>query len=484
MRKVVLFLALVSSTVVLAQASDPVIMTINGVPVPRSEFEYSYNKNNGADVIDKKSIDEYVDLFINYKLKVAAALDARYDTLTSFKQEYTMYRDQQVRPTMVTDADVLVEARKTYDRAKEQIGPRGLILPAHILINVSTKATQAEQDKAKQRIDSVYKALRAGADFAELAKKVSDDKSTGANGGQLPYWIGPNQAFKEFEDAAYALQTGEMSHPVQSPVGWHVILMKGRKQLEPFDSLKAQIVKSIEQRGIRDQIAQQRINSEVEASAGALSSEKLMDLRADSLAAVDPEMKYLMKEYHDGLLLYEISKQLVWDKASSDEAGLQAFFKDHQKDYAWSEPRYKGMVYHVKEKADVKAVKNSVKKLPFDQWADKLRTTFNPDSVVRIRVEIGIFKPGDNALVDTEVFKTTPTKAAQGQDKQAAVLKDYPISAVYGKKFKRPENYTDVRGQVVSDYQDLLEKAWVYDLRQKYTFSVNQDVLKTVNKHQ
>ena len=132
----------------------------------------------------------------------------------------------------------------------------------------------------------------------------------------------------------------------------------------------------------------------------------------------------------------------------------------------------------------MKAVKNSVKKLPFDQWADKLRTTFNPDSVVRIRVEIGIFKPGDNALVDTEVFKTTPTKAAQGQDKQAAVLKDYPISAVYGKKLKRPENYTDVRGQVVSDYQDLLEKAWVYDLRQKYTFSVNQDVLKTVNKHQ
>ena len=65
MRKVVLFLALVSSTVVLAQASDPVIMTNNGVPVPRSEFEYSYNKNNGADVIDKKSIDEYVDLFIS-----------------------------------------------------------------------------------------------------------------------------------------------------------------------------------------------------------------------------------------------------------------------------------------------------------------------------------------------------------------------------------------------------------------------------------
>jgi len=206
-----------------------------------------------------------------------------------------------------------------------------------------------------------------------------------------------------------------------------------------------------------------------------------MDLRADSLAAVDPEMKYLMKEYHDGLLLYEISKQVVWDKGSSDEAGLQAYFKDHQKDYAWSEPHYKGIAYHVKDKADIKAVKKCVKKLPFDQWADKLRSTFNPDSVVRIRVEIGIFKPGDNALVDTEVFKTTPKKGAN--EKQTAVLKDYPFSAVYGKKLKRPEDYTDVRGQVVSDYQDMLEKAWVYDLRKKYAFSVNKEVLKTVNKH-
>ena len=100
---------------------------------------------------------------------------------------------------------------------------------------------------------------------------------------------------------------------------------------------------------------------------------------------------------------------------------------------------------------------------------------------MRIRVEIGIFKRGDNALVDTEVFKTAPKDGAK--DKQASVLKDYPISAVYGKKLKRPENYTDVRGQVVADYQDMLEKAWVYDLRQKYAFSVNKDVLKTVNKH-
>ena len=102
MKKIILILvALIQYTALFAQsaAGDPVIMTINGKPVPRSEFEYSYNKNNGADVIDKKTVAEYADLFINYKLKVCAALDARLDTVKAFRDEYTMYRDQQIRPT-------------------------------------------------------------------------------------------------------------------------------------------------------------------------------------------------------------------------------------------------------------------------------------------------------------------------------------------------------------------------------------------------
>ena len=168
-----------------AQQSDPVVMTINGVPVPRSEFEYSFNKNNSDGVIDKKSVDEYVDLFVNYKLKVAAALDEKLDTLTSFKQEFAMYRDQQVRPTLVTDADVLAEARRAYDRTKEAIGSRGLIMPAHIFLRLSTKASPEEQEKVRLRADSVWRALKAGADFAELAGKVSQMQRTASRGGVI-----------------------------------------------------------------------------------------------------------------------------------------------------------------------------------------------------------------------------------------------------------------------------------------------------------
>ena len=122
-----LFAGLLACASVSAQTDDPVIMIVNGEPVLRSEFEYSYNKNNSEGVIDKKNIEEYVDLFINYKLKVGAALDAKYDTLQSFKDEFAQYRNQQVRPAFVTDADVEKEARKIYDQTVEQIGPDGLI---------------------------------------------------------------------------------------------------------------------------------------------------------------------------------------------------------------------------------------------------------------------------------------------------------------------------------------------------------------------
>lgn len=453
---------------------DPTVMTINGQPVARSEFEYSYNKNNAEGVIDKKTVEQYVDLFVNYKLKVAAALEARLDTLTSFKQEFAQYRDQQIRPSFVTDSDVEAEARKVYDNTKLAIGPRGLVRPAHIFLYLGQQATPEQQQQAKERIDSIYGALKAGADFADMARRLSQDRASAANGGLLP-WIGPNQTLKEFEDKAYALKDGEMSEPFLSPAGYHIILMKGHKQLEPYDSLRSNILGFLEQRNVRERIARMRIDTIVAHSHGTLTREEVLARRADSLMALDPDLKNLIREYHDGLLLYEISNRTVWDKAARDSAGLEAFFKKNKKKYAWAEPRYKGMAYHVKDEADVEAVKDCVKDLPFTEWADALRNTFNSDSVLRIRVEKGIFKRGDNALIDREVFK---------KDTVVAPTKDYPIDAVYGKLLKKgPEEYTDVIGLVTADYQDMLEKEWVAGLRRKYAVEVNKEVLATVNNH-
>ncbi len=457
---------------VCAQSDDPTVMTINGQPVTRSEFEYSYNKNNAEGVIDKKTVDEYAELFVNYKLKVAAALDARLDTLLSFRKEFAQYRDQQIRPTLITDDDVEREAKKIYETTKAGIGERGLIHPAHIFLHVAQQAPQAEVDKAKARIDSIYAALKGGAKFEELAINLSQDPGSARNGGLLP-WISPNQTLKEFEDKAYELQPGEMSQPFLSPAGYHIVLMKERKQLEPYDSLRNNILRFIEQRNIRERIIDSKIDTLTKMAS--VSKEELMDNMADSLQTIDPELKNLIREYHDGLLLYEISNREVWEKASKDEAALAAYFNKNKKKYVWDEPRFKGMAYHVKVAEDVKAVKDCVKKLKFDEWADALRKTFNNDSIIRIRVEKGLFKKGDNALIDHEVFKVDTT---------ATPVKDYPIDATYGKILKKgPEDYTDVRGLVTADYQDELEKEWVAGLRRKYAVEINREVLNTVNKH-
>lgn len=477
MRKLTIALSLfaaIFSQQTLAQAADPVVMIINGVAVPRSEFEYSYNKNNGEGVIDKLSVDEYLTLFINYKLKVAAALDARLDTLSSFQQEYKMYRDQQVRPTMVTDAEVLAEARRMYERTKTMIGQKGLVRPAHILLRLSTQATRQQQEKIHQRIDSVYRALKAGADFAELAKQVSDDKGSAIRGGELP-WIAPGQAMKEFEDVAYSLAPGQLSEPFLSPLGYHIILMKERKQLESFDALRQTIVSQLERSGIRHEIAEMKLHGKVEASAGKMNAAQVMQQQADSVAAVNSSLKYLFKEYHDGLLLYEISSREVWNKAQNDEIAQKAWFDTHKKNYTWKEPRYRGMAYHVKDKKDLKAVKKCVKKLPFEEWTEALRTTFNSDSVIRVKAEMGLFKLGDNETVDRLVFKTGNSTSV----KEAS----YPFEAVLGKKLKRPDSYLDVRQQVIEDLQDYLESEWVESLRNRYQVEVNQEVLKSVNKH-
>ena len=313
-----------------AQTSDPVVMTINGQNVTRSEFEYSYNKNNGDEVIEKTTVEQYVPLFVNYKLKVAAALDARLDTLASFKAEFAKYRDQQVRPTIVTSEDVENEARKIYDDRQKMIGDKGLIRPAHILIRLAQKASSAAQDSAKARIDSIYACLRSGADFADLATRLSQDPGSAKRGGLLP-WICIGQTLKEFEDVAFSLNKGEMSKPFLSPVGYHIVKMTDRKQLEPYDSLRANIITFIEKRNLRDAIAQRKVSEMVKSSNGQLTAAEIMQQRADSLAKVDETMKYLIQEYHDGLLLFEVSNREVWEKAAADSVGQMKWYKKYRK---------------------------------------------------------------------------------------------------------------------------------------------------------
>ena len=200
------------------------------------------------------------------------------------------------------------------------------------MILLKQKATKAEQEQAKLKADSIYKVLLKGADFSALAKKYSDDKGSAVNGGQLP-WLTKGQTVKAFEDAVFEMKKGELHTPVLSEFGYHVIKLVDKQQFFPFDSLKNDIYRKSMPKGT--------------------TKENILEQKADELASHDNNLKYLIQEYHDGLLLYEISNQLVWDKASKDERGLAAYFAKNKSKYKWEQPRFKGIAYHVKDEADI-----------------------------------------------------------------------------------------------------------------------------------
>ncbi|MDY4409587.1 MAG: peptidylprolyl isomerase [Prevotella sp.] len=466
------FLLSLVSLALPAQNADPVVMHINGKPVTRSEFEYSYNKNNSDGVIDKKTVKDYVPLFVAYKLKVEAALDAKLDTTASFKREFASYRDQQIRPAMINDADVEAFARKIYKETQERIDSTGgMVQVAHILILTPKGATDKQQKAAKAKIDSLYNVLKKGADFAAIAKKYSEDPGSAKNGGELP-WIVKGNTVKEFENTAWALKDGEMSKPFASPYGWHIILKKAHRNFYDYASQRDDIYRFINGRNLREQIINQKLDSI--AKAQQTTPAKVLEAKKLEMELKDPSLKYLIQEYHDGLLLYDMANRTVWEKAQKDSVGQENYFKSHKAKYNWTEPRFKGIAYCARQQADIQRVKDALKDVPFNKWVDVLRNTFNNDSVLRIRAEKGIFTEGMNAQVDKEVF---------GKDTIAKPVKDYPYTAVYGRKLSAPENVDDVRSEVVADYQEEMEKQWVNALRKRYKVKVDESVLKTVNNH-
>ena len=456
-----------------AQTTDPVIMTINGKPVTRGEFEYSYFKNSNVEgAIEQKSVAEYVDMFINYKLKVAAAEAAHMDTLSSFRREFLQYRDMQLTPYMVDQAFIDSVAHSIYDNTAKKLNGKDMIRVAHIMLMFKQNATDSEKNAAAQRADSIYNALRAGGDFASLAKTYSQDKQSAVRSGELP-WMGPGMTFEAFEKAAYALQVGEYCAPVETPMGYHIIKMVERKQLEPFDSLYANIVAGLKRQGIEDASAENRIQKLVQNSGGRLTREMVMDSILN--AHLDnPELRYLVQEYHDGLLLYEISKQQVWDKAASDEQGLSNWYKEHKDKYAWTEPRFKGFVIQAKDKKALKKAQKVLRKYGDSDWRKQIKLQCNKDSVtVYVTGEL-LCKQGENGYVDQFIFGGQQVPAKPG----------FTYTAVQGKKLKQPASYKDVKADVLTDYQESLEKAWVEQLRKRFPFQVDQAVLQTVGNHE
>jgi peptidyl-prolyl cis-trans isomerase SurA len=201
-------------------------------------------------------------------------------------------------------------------------------------------------------------------------------------------------------------------------------------------------------------------DEEVKAYADAHLEEKYADLRN------------LVNEYHDGILLFDVSLREVWDKANQDVEGLKAYFKANKKQYTWDEPRFKGCVIYAKNEVAAKSAKQIVKSANPDSVMSYLNQRVNVDSVMYARVERGLWKQGANGAVDKYGFKL--------KDAEYTPSEEYPIVLLVGKVIKAPQEYTDERAKVTTDYQDYLEKEWVAKLREKYPVVINQAVWESI----
>ncbi|MDA7803219.1 peptidylprolyl isomerase [Crocinitomix sp.] len=225
MKKVhLLFIGLMLSLSTFSQKSDPVILTIEGEDTHASEFLAIYSKNNEHPSFAKDSLDNYMELFTNYKLKVQAAKDYQYDTLPRLIAELAQYRKQLSFPYMTDKKRNEQLVREAYDRTITEIRA------SHILIRVREDATPADTMEAYSRAMNLRSRIMKGESFESVAngKGGSEDQSVQSNNGDLGYFSAMQMVYP-FENAAYNTPVGEISLPVKTRFGYHLIKVTDKR---------------------------------------------------------------------------------------------------------------------------------------------------------------------------------------------------------------------------------------------------------------
>ncbi len=641
--------ALLSSS--LGQAQQDVLFTIGNESVSAAEFVKVYQKTNisGEADFSEASLREYLDLYVNFRLKVKEARDMRMDTTTAVLNEFRTYRSR-LTPAYMFDTSLIREAYqrmqkelrvehvllkvdpqaapedtlKAYRRimnwrkrllegkisfqtlaadssqdpsAKENLGDLGWIAPlqliypfekaayslpigtlskpvrtqfgyhlirvtdsrpsqgnvtvAHIFVKLPQKATEEDALRAQNTIDSVYLQLQQGVPWDELVTRYSQDRSSIANKGQLKSF-GTGQMVPEFEQAAFALRNpGDISKPVRTKFGWHIIKLIEKKPMPDFAAAREDIRKRIENgpwkdyakerylQKLREQYPVREFPANRKALFAVIDSSLLRGLWNDSsvaqwqapvlsltdtrwvpetkvytqadladfieknqrkflgkgglsamleaiydqfvancltlfedarLEAKHPAFRDLMEEYMNGILLFDLASDKVWTRAVEDTAGLRAYYENHKHQYMGQERAL--VTYFTARNEDVLQLlrKYQAKGLSDNQILSKVnRKNANNLSITTQEVE-----KGKNSELEKLGWGTAGQTYTVSTDSLIRILTINQILP------PAPKPLNEIKGYVVADYQDALEKEWIAELKQKYPVSVNEAVFRSL----
>lgn len=428
---------------------------------------------------------------------------------------------------------------KVHDKRKTQ----GERLVAHILKRIPEDASEKQKAAIERSIKSIYEDLAKGADFQRLAQANSDDQSSANKGGEIS-WVGTGKTTPEFENAVFNLQNiGDISQPVKTEFGWHIIKLLDKRDIMTLQEAYPLIeprVKTDERASIiansfieklkktynfksyptnlhalqtllaqpNDNILEQTktYNLPIYTFADQVITQSdlivflhqqnytknpidlsLLDILANQVANNTiikyensmlekkyPEFGLLMNEYKEGILLFNISNEMVWSKASKDIEGLTDFFEKNKKSYAWDKPRFKGAIIYCDSKQSFKTAKKIAKATPEKELSTKLKQTLNSNEKNAVKIETGLFAEQTNPVVDKLVFKKGKLEKNN----------DYPYIFTSGNIQKHyPDSYQDIRGIVINDYQNHLDKQWIEELRSKYPIVIDTSVLNSLKSN-
>ncbi|OFX86781.1 MAG: hypothetical protein A2W99_06880 [Bacteroidetes bacterium GWF2_33_16] len=624
------------------QADSDLLLTIDGKKIPKEEFIRLYTKNKtNITTGEVTSVPDYLELFINFQLKVLEAEKLGYDTLSSFINELKGYREQLARPYLIDKESndliikeayerMLLEVRAShilvevfpdalpddtlfaYDKAlairtriingepfeyvakgasddksvkynggdlgyftvfemvypfenavyqmnigdismpvRTQFGyhiikktdsrkSNGQVKVAHIMLLTPQGIVPSDEQRKKEQINELYHRLKKGEDFIELAKQFSEDRGSSRNGGDLP-WFGVGRMVPEFEKAAFELKlNGDISLPVKTSFGWHIIKRIDRKEIGTFAEMEAEL-KFKAGKDQRIEIARTALINKLKNENGfkikssnipyyydindnkLLITQKYLDpnykhndtliiyqnkvvrekdfitylhrfvdqseLRPDiykkafdqfieniildtenqNLEKKYPEFKYTIKEYHDGILYFEITDDQVWSRATGDSVGISKYYNEHKENYLWDE-KFDGSVYYCSNEKVFKKVSKLVNKYNFGTKVknDDLLKKFNSENNEQLKIVTSVFGKGENENIDFYAWKL-----GQSGNNNYVLVKGKLIP-------KQQKTLDEAKGQVISDYQTFIESEWTNELRNKYKVEINQSILSKI----
>ena len=627
MKYTVFFLAGLLLLIDFANAQNEIVLlTIGDHEITKGEFERIYRKNNQNlyDESETKTPKEYLELFIDYKLKVFEAENLMMDTSQTFTDELAGYRKELAAPYLTDmqydekmirelynrmtkeinashillrvpenasrdeDQEVLqktkkirreIVAGKPFDEAAKEysedpsaqqnagnlgfftafqmVAPfenaafktpqgeisepvrtsfgyhlikvhnsrknRGEIKVAHIMKMFSPEMSDSVKNLLKNEIDSIYSALQNGADFAEMAKKFSDDKRSGMQGGEMP-WFAAGRMIPEFSTPAFKLENpGDITQPVKTQFGYHIIKKTDHRPVPSFDASKSEIENRIKKDPARSQSSKKvfvdKLKKEYNFSENNENLKKLKTLTVDTkpeenmvLFTIDnksyglsdfqqflkkenisdntwlqhynnwvqseiitledsklkekhPDFRYLLKEYHDGILLFNIMEEKIWDFASQDTAGLKEFYEKNKGKYEWDE-RFSGLIITCKNKT---CREEAEKYFTAGMTREEIEDVLNKQEK-QIEIKEGKWEEGTSEVVNYYVWNGPKTGSFNPE-----------LTFIRGDKIpSEPKTLEEARGLYISDYQSYLEKEWLKELRKKYKIKIKRRVLKSI----